>query len=148
MTFNPGQTKQAQELAYSRKTNKNVPPPLWFNNAAVKKHITAWKKCPNTELFLVRVNLRKQPEYRKIRTRNNSAFGHFSRSVCETFRMKWYFMPLEQKNMEFLIQIYLISIFLIVFLQLNSDKSQSRSYLWPEIWISLPNPYFNRLHSL
>ena len=80
MTFNPGQTKQAQELAYSRKTNKNVPPPLWFNNAAVKKHITAWKKCPNTELFLVRVNLRKQPEYRKIRTRNNSAFGHFSRS--------------------------------------------------------------------
>ena len=27
------------------------------------------------------VNVRIQSEYRKIRTRNNSAFGHFSRSV-------------------------------------------------------------------
>ena len=43
MTFNPGQTKQAQELTFSRKTNKIVLPPLWFNNAAIKKHITVWK---------------------------------------------------------------------------------------------------------
>ena len=35
------------------------------------------EKCPNTELFLVRI----QSEYRKIRTRNNSAFWHLSRSV-------------------------------------------------------------------
>ena len=34
------------------------------------------EKCPNTELFLVRI----QSEYRKIRTINNSVFGHFSRS--------------------------------------------------------------------
>ena len=34
------------------------------------------EKCPNMELFLVRV----QSEYRKIRTRNNSVFGQFSRS--------------------------------------------------------------------
>ena len=33
----------------------------------------------NTEIYLV--NLRIQPKYRKIRTRNNSVFGHFSRSV-------------------------------------------------------------------
>ena len=33
-------------------------------------------KCPNTELFLVRI----QSEHGKIRTRNNSVFGHFSRS--------------------------------------------------------------------
>ena len=32
----------------------------------------------NTEIY--GVNLRIQPEYRKIRTRNNSVFGHFSRS--------------------------------------------------------------------
>ena len=32
----------------------------------------------NTEIYSV--NLRIQSEYRKIRTRNNSAFGHFSRS--------------------------------------------------------------------
>ena len=34
------------------------------------------EKCPDTELFLVRI----QSEYRKIRTRNNSVFGHSSRS--------------------------------------------------------------------
>ena len=36
-------------------------------------------KCPNTKLFLVRIFL-YQSEYRKIRTRNNSVLGHFSRS--------------------------------------------------------------------
>ena len=47
------------------------------------------EKCPNTELFLVRiflyfdwrVNLRIQSEYRKIGTRKNSIVGHFSCSV-------------------------------------------------------------------
>ena len=34
------------------------------------------EKCPNTEIFLVRI----QPENRKIPTRKNSVFGHFSRS--------------------------------------------------------------------
>ena len=33
----------------------------------------------NTEIY--EVNLRIQSEYRKIRTRNNSVFGHFSCSV-------------------------------------------------------------------
>ena len=33
----------------------------------------------NTEIYSL--NLRIQSEYRKIRTRNNSVFGHFSRSV-------------------------------------------------------------------
>ena len=35
------------------------------------------EKCPNTEFFLVRI----QSEYRKIRTRKNTAFRHFSRSA-------------------------------------------------------------------
>ena len=35
------------------------------------------EKCLNTELFLVRI----KSEYRKIQTRKNSVFGHFSRSV-------------------------------------------------------------------
>ena len=51
------------------------------------------EKCPNTEFFLVRiflysdwirrftVNLRIQSEHRKIRTRKNFVFGHFSRSA-------------------------------------------------------------------
>ena len=34
------------------------------------------EKCPNTQFFLVRI----QSEYRKMRTRKNSVFGHFSRS--------------------------------------------------------------------
>ena len=57
-------------------------------------NFTLREKCPNTEFFLVRtflysdwiqeiyeVNLRIQSEYRKIRTRKNSVFGHFSRNV-------------------------------------------------------------------
>ena len=36
--------------------------------------------CPNTKLFYS-VNLRIQSEYRKKRTRNNSVFGQFSRTV-------------------------------------------------------------------
>ena len=39
------------------------------------------KKCPNTELFLGRI----QSEYRKIRTRNNSVSGRFSRGVRPCF---------------------------------------------------------------
>ena len=71
------------------------------------------EKCPNTELFLVRIycirteygeilrfrysiSLRIQSEYRKIRTRNNSVFGHFSRSG-----------------------------FLVIFLQIQSNKVSS-----------------------
>ena len=42
--------------------------------------ISLCEKCPNTEFFLVRV----QPEYEKIRTRKNSALGHFSRRVWLT----------------------------------------------------------------
>ena len=57
------------------------------------KGLTAWKVSKygvfsglyfpvfglNTEIYSV--NLRIQSEYRKIRTRNNSVFGHFSRSA-------------------------------------------------------------------
>ena len=57
-------------------------------------------KCPNTGLFLVRiflhldwirrltVNLRIQSEYRKIRTRNNSAFGHFSHCLNQNIKQR------------------------------------------------------------
>ena len=38
----------------------------------------------NTEIYAV--NLRIQPEYGKIRTRKNSVFGHFSRSVWIMFQ--------------------------------------------------------------
>ena len=36
------------------------------------------EKCANTELFLICI----QSESEKIRTRNNSVSGHFSRSQC------------------------------------------------------------------
>ena len=55
------------------------------------KMLTLREMCPNTKLFLVCNFLYSgsyfpvfsciQSEYRKIRTRNNSVFGHFSRSV-------------------------------------------------------------------
>ena len=44
------------------------------------------EKCPNTELFLVRIFL---SEYRKIRTRNNSVFGQFSRSVWLDYSIRF-----------------------------------------------------------
>ena len=37
---------------------------------------TVRENCPSAELFLARI----QSEYRKIRTRSNSVFGHFSRN--------------------------------------------------------------------
>ena len=59
----------------------------------ISRYVTAWKVTKygvfsgpyflvfglNTEIY--GVNLRIQSEYRKIRTRKNSVFGHFSRSV-------------------------------------------------------------------
>ena len=47
---------------------------------------TAWKPYfpvfgLNTEIYFVNFSI--QSEYRKIRTRNNSIFGHFSRSDCK-----------------------------------------------------------------
>ena len=60
------------------------------------------EKFPNTEFFLVRifrvfglnteicgVNLRNESEYRKTRTRKNSLFGHFSRSVSCLDLFSW-----------------------------------------------------------
>ena len=61
------------------------------------QNVSLGEKCPNTELFLVRiflysdwiwtVSLRIQSEYRKIRTRNNSVFGRFSRSVLSKLQL-------------------------------------------------------------
>ena len=87
----------AMDQAIEEKTNKNTQTPgitaySFKLGAVVCYPITAdyrrfylfeclekWslrEKCPNTEFFLVRI----QSEYRKIRIRKNSAFGHFSRS--------------------------------------------------------------------
>ena len=41
------------------------------------------KQCPNTEIFPVGIFV-YWTEYRKIRTRKNSIFGHFSRSVVKS----------------------------------------------------------------
>ena len=69
---------------------------------STNQYLLLRKKCPNTEFFLVRiytgvfgqnteiyfVNLRIQSKYGKIRTRKNSVFEHFSRSVlhCSNFK--------------------------------------------------------------
>ena len=36
MSFNPDQTKQAQEIIFSRKKNATTYPPLFFNNSEIK----------------------------------------------------------------------------------------------------------------
>ena len=63
-----------------------------FNNISLRE------KCPNTQFYLVRiflyvVNLRIQSEYRKIRTRKNSAFV--------VVRMEVLGRGIELKNLEF-----------------------------------------------
>ena len=60
------------ELYHHGNCTRNITFIFWANDLNC-----AWRplreKCPNTELFLVRI----QSEYRKIRIRNNSVFGHF-----------------------------------------------------------------------
>ena len=58
-----------------------------FNSEISSYNYALHEKCPNTELFLVRIfRIRTkygeilQSECGKIRTRNNSVFGHLSRS--------------------------------------------------------------------
>ena len=74
--------------------------PTWELMSSVNnvKNDTAWKVSKyrvfpglyfpafrlNTEIY--EINLRIQSEYRKIRTRKNSVFGHFSRSVKSSIR--------------------------------------------------------------
>ena len=36
MSFNPDQTKQTQEIIFSRKKNATTLPPLFFNNSEIK----------------------------------------------------------------------------------------------------------------
>ena len=48
--------------------------PFFFIKVALRE------KCPNTDFFLVRIFL-YSVRYRKIQTRKNSVFGHFSHSV-------------------------------------------------------------------
>ena len=68
-----------------------------LSESGVFKESALRGKCPNVELFLVRiflyfgqiteiygVNLRIQSEYRKIWIRNDTVFGHFSRSAGES----------------------------------------------------------------
>ena len=47
------------------------------------------KKCPNSKSSYYGVNLRIQFEYRKIRTRKNSVFRHFSCSETKAYVLIW-----------------------------------------------------------
>ena len=71
-------------LAVSVKIQNSTENPILLKTVYLLESThTLREKCPNEELFLVRiygVNLRIQSEYRKMETRNNSVFGHFSRS--------------------------------------------------------------------
>ena len=71
---------------------------LECEKSAFKKR-TLHEKCPNSELFLVRIFLYLD----WIRTRNNSVSGHFSRSdwavVCKQLFIGWYnFVKSSMRN--------------------------------------------------
>ena len=73
---------------------------LGFSYELRKQKLTLCEKCPNTEFFFLSVFSRIrteygeilciQSEYEKIRTRKNSVFGCFSRSVTSKIKHKLY----------------------------------------------------------
>ena len=73
-----------QDLCFLCEICKNTFLPNTYRTAdsdysSINGTIVLREKCPNTELFLVRI----QFEYRKIRTRKDSVFRHFLRSSSE-----------------------------------------------------------------
>ena len=65
---------------------------IWLEKQSQKSILR--EKCPYAEFFLVHIflcsdwirgNIRIQSEYRKIRTRKDSVFGHFSRSAMKQY---------------------------------------------------------------
>ena len=69
------QTSRLREISTSTKDNGNKRNSL----------ISLREKCRNTEFFLVRIFL-YSVQIQEIRSRNNSVFGHFSRSLCNNHR--------------------------------------------------------------
>ena len=55
-----------------------------MKSVQIRSYFWSVFSCIRTEYGDLRLNLRIQYEYRKIRTRNNSVFGHFSRSEFST----------------------------------------------------------------
>ena len=52
-----------------------------LKSVQIQSYFRSVFSCIPTKYEIYSVNLRIQSECRKIRTRNNSVFGHFSRSV-------------------------------------------------------------------
>ena len=73
VTIRNPNSKHQQFFQYERDVSKNLQSFLY---------VSLPEKCPNTELFLVHIFLYSN----WIRTRNNSVFGHFSRSVCNILK--------------------------------------------------------------
>ena len=73
----------------------------WNNNqpfSFVCSELSLREMCSNTEFFLVRVFL-SSDWYRKIRTRKDSVFGHFSRRVqVSVFLWSWENLFWEKAN--------------------------------------------------
>ena len=107
---------------------------------------TLRKKCPNTELFLVRVfpysdwiRNSDQSECGKIRTRNNSAFGHFSRSYIVSLFENWSAQLRSYEDLEES-EIYIWYSYWAKVLRFHIES-------WPE-WDSNPRPSGYRAHAL
>ena len=81
--------------SFTLKYNENPTKVITFSESTLEiKLMSLREKCPNKEFFsgsylpvlgldteIYSVDIRIQSDYRKIRTRKNSVFGHFSRSV-------------------------------------------------------------------
>ena len=134
-----------------KENDRSITIQIWFRFAI----FTLREKCPNTEFFLIRillysdwiriesVNLRIHSEYRKMRTRKNSLYGHFSGSVTFRFfsssaKLLVRKPPSKRKN-----EIYLTVIPNFLFFIIDSYKE--RTYLLTCFIVGLLSSFFSYL---
>ena len=91
------------------------------------------EKCPNTELFFS-----IQSKYRKMRTRNNSVFGHFSRS--DIFKKLYFTLTLRSIGSRFLLLVSCKNVnnthvYMTIFILLNRMWIPTCIYLLTNMFI-------------
>ena len=90
----------------------------------------------NTEIY--GVNLRIQSKYRKMRTRNNSVFGHFSRS--DIFKKLYFTLTLRSIGSRFLLLVSCKNVnnthaYMTIFILLNRMWIRTCIYLLTNMFI-------------
>ena len=97
-----------------------------------------------TQSEIYSVNLRIHSKYRKIRTRKNSVFGHFSRSVCFSYgkiNLCWY---IKTSHNSLIVKNNVI--FSFFFLSQTSQSLANKIKLKKSILLAYKIPSMQNLH--